>query len=153
MGGLVGNLNGPGLLPILSTLILKENAASRFPVNSTMFFILAKLGIEKWNEKLNYSGYYQNCNPATCSYTLTKNFNIPIVITTVIGLVGGLSVILRILVPLFIKLFRRHRRLQITITNTAKLSFTGNSILFNFIWGISTLSIRHRLFYKEVWSV
>ncbi len=103
-------------LPGIAAIVLNPNLPSRYYPNSTIFDILSQLGIEDWNGIIDYSLYYNNCNPINCIYTITKKFNIPTVVTTVIGLIGGLSVILRIVLPPFIKLFRRHRRAQIDNT-------------------------------------
>ena len=110
--GLAPDIYGK-LVASLSSILLNKNIASRFQVNSTIADILDALGIEDWNEKINYELYYSQCNPANCFYTVTKKFNIPTVVTTVIGLVGGLSVILRILIPPVMKFLRRHRRVQL----------------------------------------
>ena len=102
------------LLTSLPSLILKANVTSRFQPNSTVGDILNAIAIEHWNEQINYELYYRHCNPMNCFYTVTEKFNIPTVVTTVVGLVGGLSVVLRILIPPVIKFLRRYRRIQRT---------------------------------------
>ena len=102
------------LLPSLPSLILKANVTSRFQPNSTIGDILNAIAIEDWNEQIYYELYYRHCNPVNCFYTVTDKFNIPTVVTTLVGLVGGLSVILRILIPPVIKFLRRYRRIQRT---------------------------------------
>ena len=124
---LQSNLNITEILSILPAVILNKNASSRFGVNTTMFDIFSALGIENWNEKINYGLYYKNCNPLSCSYTITKNFNIPTVITTIVGLIGGLSVILRIITPIVIKLCRRQRRR--TPIDITRAPLPGKSII------------------------
>lgn len=101
------------LIPIIPSIKLKTNITSRFQPNSTIADIVYALAIEDWNEKIDYELYYNRCNPINCFYTVTKKFNIPTVLTTVIGLVGGLSVILRILIPPIIKFLRQYRRPQL----------------------------------------
>lgn len=95
------------LIPIF---LLNPNVTSRFPTNSTALTLINALGIEEWNENIDYDAYYDNCNPAECFYTVTKNLQLSTVVTTVIGLFGGLSVVLKILIPLIIKLVRWFRR-------------------------------------------
>ncbi|CAF1255155.1 unnamed protein product, partial [Adineta steineri] len=49
-------------------------------------------------------GYYNECQPSKCSYSYeTKNSAIYI-ITTVIGLVGGLITVLKLIVPRAVRL-------------------------------------------------
>jgi hypothetical protein len=47
----------------------------------------------------NYTAYYDQCRPKACSYIIQRRAKVIVVITTVVGLIGGLTVILRLLVP------------------------------------------------------
>ncbi len=96
-----------------SSYLLDKNITSRFYPNSTVFDILNELAVEDWNNNIEYELYYNKCNPINCLYTITTKFNIPTVITTIIGLIGGLSVILQIVIPPIIKFLRKRRRVQI----------------------------------------
>ncbi len=108
------------------SLILKQNVTSRFYVNSTVSDIMNALMIENWTENINYSFYYNNCNPISCSYTIIKRFNILTVLTTILGLIGGLSVVLGIILPPIIKLVRPH---QITLTRNINIAWEGKFII------------------------
>lgn len=55
--------------------------------------------IETWNENFNYNQYYEKCAPKLCTYLIIIRNNALYVIITMIGLIGGLSVALRIIVP------------------------------------------------------
>jgi len=90
----------------VSKFTMNPNVTSRFPINSSILTIMNALGIEEWNEQINYDSYYKNCNPVKCFYTITKNLYISTIITTITGLFGGLSVVLKILIPLMIQLVR-----------------------------------------------
>ena len=96
-----------------SSYLLDKNITSRFYTNSTAFDIIREIGIEDWNDNIKYELYYNKCNPISCLYTITTKLNIPTVITTIIGLIGGLSVILRIVIPPIITFLRKRRRVQI----------------------------------------
>ncbi len=109
-----------------ASLILNENLTSRFYVNSTVFDIMNALMIENWTENINYSLYYNNCNPISCSYTIIKRFNISTVLATILGLIGGLSVALHIILPPIIKLFRLHR---ITFIMNINIGWEGKFII------------------------
>lgn len=104
----------------ISSIILSKTLTSHFQVNSTIADILYALAIEDWNEKIDYTLYYNHCKPVNCFYAVTKKFNIPSVITTVIGLIGGFSVILDILIPPIIKFLRRHRRIRLSTVTTSR---------------------------------
>ena len=96
-----------------SFYVLNRNVTSRFRINSTALDVIHAFGIEDWNDHIQYESYYHRCNPVSCFYIITTNFNIPTVITTIIGLFGGLSVILKIIIPPIIIFLRQNRRLKI----------------------------------------
>ena len=100
------------LLP-LSLFLLNPNVTSRYFINSTAFDLINGLAIEEWNDAINYDLYYSNCHPVYCFYTVSTNSHIPTIVTTVIGLAGGLSFILRLSILPLTKTFRRYRRSSI----------------------------------------
>jgi hypothetical protein len=81
---------------------LNSSLPSRFTTNSTIGALLAELFIEYWNQSLNYSSYFAQCQPASCSYEILRSNSLLETITTVVGIIGGLSISLRILVPFVI---------------------------------------------------
>ena len=93
-------------------VVLDKNATSHFSPNATVADIVRLFAIEDWNGNIDYELYYKNCNPVNCFYTITKNFHIPTVLTTIIGLMGGISVILKIILPPIVKLIRYRWRLH-----------------------------------------
>lgn len=114
-------------------LVLNRDLPSQFRVNSTLQEILEQVAIESWNEVWNYTSYYENCRASICRYTIKRRFHLPTIITTIIGLIGGFSVILRICTPLIVDLIRREQKFDIKIfrknfqskqTNIQRKSFT-----------------------------
>ena len=77
---------------------------SRFPPNATVRSILNGLFVEDWHEEINFESYYQECQPTQCSYTENVRKNLIAVVTTIIGLLGGLSTALNILLPNTVRL-------------------------------------------------
>ena len=73
----------------------------------------------KWNA--SYSDYFSKCQPSSCSYKIVTKTPWIVVITTLIGLFGGLVKILQISVPLIIKVVR-HRRNVTQTENLCKFS-------------------------------
>ena len=59
--------------------------------------------VDDWIPTFNYSIYFQNCNPSTCTYTITDQINYSYAITLFISLYGGLIMLLRLISPLIIK--------------------------------------------------
>ncbi|CAF1180168.1 unnamed protein product [Adineta steineri] len=93
----------------INITILNINS-THFPPHTRIQIILDNLMIEAWNEKISYEKYYEKCAPEQCTYTYTSRNNPIQVITTLIGLFGGLSVALKIIVSLIIRQIRRRMR-------------------------------------------
>ena len=92
--------------------ILNATAASNFSVTSTVGEMLSQLMVEKWSWEVNYDGYYAQCRPSECHYTVKTRNDVIYIVTTVIGLVGGLVTVLKIVVPRvvqFVSFLRRRR--------------------------------------------
>jgi hypothetical protein len=87
----------------LNISALDSRVPSRFLPTTTMSVIISQLMTEEWTNMTNATAYYDNCEPHICTYTYTKRYDIIQVISTVLGLWGGLSIVLRLLVPLAIK--------------------------------------------------
>jgi hypothetical protein len=65
------------------------------------------LFIQSWYNETFYESYFNQCHPLTCEYTYESRFNLIYIVTTIIGFLGGLDVVLRLLLPLIVKLVRR----------------------------------------------
>lgn len=86
---------------------------SRFQMDTTLREIMKELMIEKWNSTVNYDGYFEECKPDVCIYTRMIKFDIAATITIVVGLIGGISVILKLLVPFFVGFIWRNEQLRV----------------------------------------
>ncbi|CAF3582183.1 unnamed protein product, partial [Adineta steineri] len=84
------------------TRLNSSSHASRFMINSTIGSLLSEMFIESWSESTNYSSYFAQCQPSSCSYTIPQHNSLFDTITKIVGLIGGLSVSLRILVPFLV---------------------------------------------------
>ncbi|UJR29415.1 hypothetical protein I4U23_010627 [Adineta vaga] len=80
---------------------------SQFLPNTTLEIIISKLFIEDWTETVDYASHYLQCQPKFCKYTIIEKRQPIFIITNIIGLLGGLTVILRIIVPYLVKIIRR----------------------------------------------
>ena len=89
---------------------LNANHPTIFPPNYTTLETIIKASfIEEWNDNIDYVSYFNICAPKLCTYTSDEH--ILHSISTVLGLYGGLSIILRFLISIIIKLviWRTHR--------------------------------------------
>lgn len=85
---------------------LDSNLSERiFPDDVIKEIFSYYLLIEDWIQSSNYTHYYRLCNPSVCIYTIVERYNLVYLITWVIGLVGGLTIVLKIFVPSLVKCF------------------------------------------------
>ncbi|CAF1687753.1 unnamed protein product, partial [Adineta ricciae] len=85
--------------------------------NTTIEELLNELMVEKWNLSSSYKNYYNECQPSECSYSAIAKNSAIYIVTTVIGLIGGLITALKIGVPRLVSFvisigqnYRRRRR-------------------------------------------
>ncbi|CAF1193981.1 unnamed protein product [Adineta steineri] len=87
---------------------LDANKESIFCLNTTLSTIIKSGFIEKWIENINYSLYFNRCAPKLCFYTINKRFNIYYIITAIISVYGGLSIVLSLIIPAIVKSITQH---------------------------------------------
>ncbi|CAF4210304.1 unnamed protein product [Rotaria sordida] len=92
---------------------LNENLS---PPNETIESIINKLMIDSWISNISFSSYYNICSPSSCTYEYISRNNLFFVITTILGILGGLSLGLKLLTLIIL------RFIENTINNT---SFNG----------------------------
>jgi len=96
--------------------------------NSTVYDHLFNLFIDEWTIKVNYSEYFQNCNPSMCTYTATSKINYSYTINLFISLYGGLIIILRMISPFLIKILFKINRFSLFILLTNSKTYLQRSI-------------------------
>ncbi|CAF1172305.1 unnamed protein product [Adineta steineri] len=77
---------------------------SSFLINTTMAELIGRLFIERWSIKPNYTSYFQQCLPSYCSYTSVQKLNLISIITLLLSLQGGLTIILKWTCPKIIRI-------------------------------------------------
>ncbi|CAF1519348.1 unnamed protein product [Adineta ricciae] len=99
-------------------ITILDSNDTRFSLNTTIESIFNGLMLEEWYIKINYTEYYLTCNPTHCTYSYPKKGNFISVVILLLGLLSGLNVILKLLVPIFVKIIRNcfiHRRIDFDI--------------------------------------
>ena len=61
--------------------------------------------VEQWSPNISYRNYFDVCSPKQCQYQQTESANIFDVITILISIYGGLSIVLHLILPHIIRLF------------------------------------------------
>ena len=108
--GQVG-INNPGETVLNILTLPLPTSGDRFQINTTLRDIVNELMIENWTSLVNYENYFEQCEPSTCTYTEVRRFDRATTIATILGLVGGISVVLRIVAPALAILFRCRRQI------------------------------------------
>ncbi|CAF1604171.1 unnamed protein product [Rotaria sp. Silwood1] len=93
-----------------------NSSQSQNLANETIQAILDQLMVQKWNWSINYDSYYTECQPYECMYTYESRNDAIYIVTTIIGLVGGLTTalnlgILKIVLPILKYTQRKKRRI------------------------------------------
>ncbi|CAF1009990.1 unnamed protein product [Adineta steineri] len=88
---------------VMNVTALDVSLSIQFLANSTVTDILDQLMVEEWNSSSIYENYYSECQPSRCSYTVTSKNDAIYIVTTLIGLVGGLITVLKLMVPYVIE--------------------------------------------------
>ncbi|CAF1570053.1 unnamed protein product [Adineta ricciae] len=90
--------------------------------------------IERWSTDRNYSSYYDQCSPLSCSYTTIEKFNIFNIFTLILGLHGDLTMVLRWICPKIIQIglnvyhYRKRRTVTVHPTNSTVQHTTWNCV-------------------------
>ena len=102
------NVDMPTRLPLpaatIAIPVLNSSASSRFLPNDTLSTIFDQLMVETWDIQTNFEGYYNICAPTICTYTFSQRLDILYTVATIVGLIGGLLVTFRLLVPILVRL-------------------------------------------------
>ncbi|CAF1074538.1 unnamed protein product [Rotaria sp. Silwood1] len=71
------------------------------------------LMVDQLKTNVTYENYYKSCAPAYCTYSLNTRFDKVFVFTNIMGLSGGLTVTLKLIIPFAVKFWQHiqvHRR-------------------------------------------
>ena len=69
--------------------------------------LVEMLMVDEWLFNSSYDSYFTQCNPSTCTYTYTKQFDILFIITKVMGSIGGIVTILMLVTLPLVTFTRR----------------------------------------------
>ena len=85
---------------------------SQYQTNTSIETMFNNLFIEDWNENYSYEKYYNQCKSSYCTYSIQQRPQFLYVLSKLIGIFGGLSIILQFLVPIIVNKIRRENRQQ-----------------------------------------
>ncbi|CAF0767197.1 unnamed protein product [Adineta steineri] len=99
--------------------------------------------IENWSTKMNYSDYFSQCAPTVCTYTKKDYTNLSHIITLLLSLYGGLTIILRVMIGFSIKIYSKIKHRSLNTNNN-----NNNKYLLTYIW-IFIRWIKHLNLFKS----
>ena len=99
---------------------LDDSAAlSHFRPNASIGAVFGELFIESWQQMSNYSLYFQTCEPTLCTYSYSRKLRVIYMVATLFGIIGGLSVALRLLSPYLLQAIYKVTRSMLGLRRTA----------------------------------
>ncbi|CAF1408051.1 unnamed protein product [Adineta ricciae] len=95
---------------------------SRFSINTTIAVLIDNLFVEKWQTTIDYSLYYDQCSPLSCSYTYIQKFKLFHIVGILLSLQSGLSIVLQWIcpkiVPIIVNIYQYRKRQRTIVHST-----------------------------------
>ncbi|CAF1545316.1 unnamed protein product [Adineta steineri] len=95
--------------PLMNTTALNNSLPSQFLPNSTLKEVINEIMVEQFIPSIIYNSYYNACQPTECTYTYQTKNSIIYIVTTLIGLLGGLITVLKLIVPPVVMFIRKEK--------------------------------------------
>ncbi|CAF1054872.1 unnamed protein product [Adineta steineri] len=95
--------------PLMNTTALKNSLPSQFLPNSTLKEVINEIMVEQFIPSIIYNSYYNACQPTECTYTYQTKNSIIYIVTTLIGLLGGLITVLKLIIPPVVMFIRKEK--------------------------------------------
>lgn len=76
---------------------------SQFAMNTSINDIVQQMFIESWSSNVSYTRFFQECQPRSCSYVLAERYHVLYVITTLLGLYGGITILFKLIIPFAVR--------------------------------------------------
>ena len=99
----------------INMIPLNLSVASRFTPGSRIETIVNSFMVDEWKWNVRYEKYFEICRPTECTYTVTSTRTIVLIITTLIGLFGGLVTSFKLIIPRLVGLIRWKLKPRVSI--------------------------------------
>jgi hypothetical protein len=106
--------------PRMDVTALNSSLPSNYSTDSTVQNLVNNLMIEQWNPSSMYERYYNECQPTQCVYNFQTRNNVIYIVTTLFGIVGGLSTVLKFILPRLVKILRKKKEHPQAVTSKSK---------------------------------
>lgn len=72
---------------------------SIYRMNTSILELVNELFVENWIINVSYSAFYNQCSPVHCSYTMRSPSSLLYIVSQILGLYGGVTLVLRLIIP------------------------------------------------------
>ncbi len=69
--------------------------------------IINALLVDEWNWTISHAKHYDTCHPGQCTYTIVGRNDVVIIVTTMIGLIGGLIKVQLFVIPILVNIIMK----------------------------------------------
>ena len=84
--------------------LLDNPSQSSYSPNTSVETIVKEMMIDRWSQSFSYKDFYKACAPSYCTYSqVIHTYTIIEVIIKLISTIGGLTVLLRLIIPRLVK--------------------------------------------------
>ena len=125
----------------MNATALDSSLPSQYHPKSRVQEHVDQLMVEQWMKSAAFEKYYAECQPSQCTYSHETKNSAVYIITTIVGLVGGLVTVLKLAAPRLIKLCMSRRKNAQHIPDTGmnesqlhKHLESRKAILFRFLY-------------------
>ncbi|CAF4040860.1 unnamed protein product, partial [Adineta steineri] len=73
------------------------------PSNETMENIVNRLMVDTWSSNISFPLYYKQCAPLSCTFQYEDRDNLFLIITSIVGIFGGLSLGLKLVITIILQ--------------------------------------------------
>ena len=73
----------------------------------TVESIVNRLMVDSWSSNISFSSHYNSCAPISCTFEYRRRYDLFLIITTIIGLFGGLSLGLQLIILCVLRLIEK----------------------------------------------
>ncbi|CAF3670361.1 unnamed protein product [Rotaria sp. Silwood1] len=98
--------------PSTSSLLihaLSIDTQTHFSPQTSIEKLVTELFIEDLSSTISYAAYLARCAPTSCTFTYQRHNNFVYLLTTLLGLYGGLTIALRLFVPALVSWWRMRK--------------------------------------------
>ena len=84
--------------------------ASRNRPDETVESMVNRMMVDRWSSNLSFSAYFQACAPLSCVFEYKRRNDYLTIITTIIGIFGGLSLAYKLVIVIILRLIEKFIR-------------------------------------------